>query len=57
MSIPADEVHAALAAHARIDLPTFVNETRVRRGSEPYTLEQMYPAPQRDTDPPAGPPA
>jgi hypothetical protein len=56
MSIPADEVQAALAAHAHIDLPTFVNETRVRRGSEPYTLEQMYPEPQHETDPPAGPP-
>ena len=56
LSIPADEVLAALAAHTRIDLPTFVNETRVRRGEQPYTLEQMYPPPKTDTDPPAGPP-
>jgi hypothetical protein len=57
LSIPADEVLAALAAHTRIDLPTFVNETRVRRGEQPLTLEQMYPEPKFPSDPPGGPPA
>jgi len=55
-SIPAEEVYAALGSHTHIDLPTFVNETRVRSGAKPYTLEQMYPEPRYPTSPPGGPP-